>query len=128
MPLDVIKVSFLIKGESGSNDQLWRILSKNGGFINSHTRFSLDVDVLANFFTARLSLPTDFNSVLPALHSETSTAVKGHKVSNVLGLLEAVGADGISCHMLRFALKSFVFYRLYYVFTRLCRSDEISSS
>ena len=49
------------------------------------------------------------------------------KVSNVLGLLEAVH-DGISCHILRFALKSFVFYRLYYVFTRLCRSDEISSS
>jgi len=41
----------------------------------AHTRFALDVDALANFFTAKLSLPTDFNSVLPTLPSETSTAI-----------------------------------------------------
>ena len=62
------------KLKPGSNDRLWWNLTKILVDL-AQTRFALDVDALANFFTAKLSLPTDFNSVLPTLPSETSTAI-----------------------------------------------------
>jgi len=130
--------SLLNRLKSCSNDRSWWNLTKDiSGFGRSCARFAPDVDALANLFTAKLSLPAEFNSTPPPLPPETSAVVykgswrvKLSKVRNVLGSLDvnkAVGPDGISPHMLRYCCNELCL-PLTILFTRICRSGDFPSS
>ena len=67
----------------------------------AYTRFAPNVNSFATYFTNKSSLPLDFDTVLPTLHSEVSTVtckkswqIKLSKVRRVLSSLNVTKAIG----------------------------------
>jgi len=128
----------LTKLQLGSNDCLWWNLTKNiSGLCKTYNLSAPDVDILASYFSGKLSLSANFDPNLSVVPPEVSNVTykkfwrvklsKVHSVLRSVDVKKAVGPDGVSPYILKYCCEELC-YPVCLLFHRVCRAREFPLS